>query len=74
MAAPLCIFTPDPLQTSPQAIVLLLQMVRHGFTIQPSVWPAFLASFPYPDASKETGPQGLICLVVGHSDRIRQTE
>ena len=31
---------------------------NHGLTIQQYVWLALLASFPYLDASEETGPQG----------------
>ena len=29
----------------------------HSSAIQPYVWLALLALFPYPDASGETGPQ-----------------
>ena len=31
---------------------------QHGSAIQSSVWPALLASSPYPNASEEIGPQG----------------
>ena len=31
---------------------------QHSYAIQPSVWPALLASFPYLNSSEETGPQG----------------
>ena len=31
---------------------------QHGFAIQPSIWPALLASFPSTDTNEETSLQG----------------
>ena len=59
MAAPSCIFTPDPLPNEPAGDCCLAANGHYGSAIQPSVWPALLALFPYPDANKETGPQGI---------------
>ena len=55
MAAPSCIFTPILFQTNDHSLAV---DGHHGPVIQPFVWAALLASFPYPDASEETGPQG----------------
>ena len=57
MAALSCIFTLILFQMSPQDCSLTVDS-QHGSAIQPSVWPALLASSPYPDAREETGPQG----------------
>ena len=51
-------FHPDPLLNEPIGDHSLTVNGQHDFAIQPSVWPTLLASFPYPDASKKTGPQG----------------
>ena len=51
-------FHPDPLPNEPAGDRSLTADSQHGFAIQPSVRPTLLASFPYPDASEETGPQG----------------
>ena len=48
----------NPLPNEPAGDRSLAADGQHGSTIQPSVWPALLASSPYPDASEETGPQG----------------
>ena len=47
----------SPLPNEPAGDRSLAANGQHGSAIQPSVWPALLASFPYPDASEETGPQ-----------------
>ena len=51
-------FHPDPLPNEPEGDHSLAADGHHDSIIQPSIWPALLASFPYPDASEETGPQG----------------
>ena len=51
-------FHPDPLPKKPVGDRSLAVEGHHGSAIQPFLWPALLASFPYPDASKETSPQG----------------
>ena len=59
MATPSCIFDPFAFQTSPQAVVFLLQMVSTAPEIRPSVWLVPLALPPYPDASEGTGLLGI---------------
>ena len=51
-------FHPDLLPNEPTGDRSLTTNGQHGSAIQPFVWPALLASFPYPDYSEETGPQG----------------
>ena len=51
-------FHPDPLPNEPAGNRSLATDGQHDSAFQPSIWPALLASFPYPDASEETGPQG----------------
>ena len=51
-------FHPDPLPNEPVGDCSLAENGQHGFTVQPSIWPALLASSPYPDASEETSLQG----------------
>ena len=51
-------FQLDPLPNEPTSDRSLATDGQHGSAIQPSVWPALLASFPYPDASEATGLQG----------------
>ena len=58
MATTSCMFNPDPLPNRPTSDRPLAVDGQHGSVFQPSVWPALLASFPYLDASEETGPQG----------------
>ena len=48
----------DPLPNEPVGDHHLAVDGQNGPAIQPSVWPALLALFPYPGASEETGPQG----------------
>ena len=43
MAAPSCIFTPILFPNEPTSDHSLAVDGQHGFAIQPSVWPAFLA-------------------------------
>ena len=52
-------FHPDPLPNEPAGDRSLAADGQHGSVIQPSVWVALLALFPYPDASEETGLQGI---------------
>ena len=52
-------FHPDPLPNKPVGDRSLTANGQHDSAIQPSVWPALLGSFPYPDAGEETGPQGI---------------
>ena len=51
-------FHPDPLPNELVGNHSLAIEGQHGSTIQPSVCPALLALFPYPDASEETSSQG----------------
>ena len=51
-------FHHDPLPNKPVGDRSLAAGGQNGFAIQPSVWPALLSSFPYPNASGETSPQG----------------
>ena len=51
-------FHPDPLLNEFAGNHSLGADGQHDSAIQPSVWPALLALFPYLDASEETGPQG----------------
>ena len=51
-------FHPDPLPNESAGDRSLAADGQHSSAIQPSVWPAFLSSFPYSDAREETGPQG----------------
>ena len=51
-------FPPDPLLDDPAGDRSLTADSQHGLVIKPSVWPTLFASFPYPDASEETSPQG----------------
>ena len=51
-------FHPNPLPKKPTGDCSLAKDDQHGSSIQPSVWPALLDSFPYLDANEETGPQG----------------
>ena len=48
-------FHPDPLPNELAGDHSLVVDGQHGSAIQPSVWPALFASFPYPDANEETG-------------------
>ena len=66
-------FHSDPLPNEPTSDRSLVADDQHSSVIQPSVWPALLASSPYPEASEETHPQGTDCWVAGHSNRIRRT-
>ena len=43
-------FHPDPLPNEPVGDRSLATDCQHGSTIQPSICPALLALFPYPDA------------------------
>ena len=52
-------FHPDPLPNEPADDCSLVVDGQHGSAIHPFVWPALLASFPYPDANDEIGPQGI---------------
>ena len=60
----------DPLPNKPTGDRSLATGGQHGFSIQPSVWLALLALFPYPDASEETGPQGtdLLAITIGFDE------
>ena len=51
-------FHPDPLPNGSTGDRSPTTDGQHSPAIQPSVWLALLASFPYPNASEETGPQG----------------
>ena len=51
-------FHSDPLPNEPAGDRSIATDGQNGSVIQPSIWPALLASFPYPEASEETGPQG----------------
>ena len=51
-------FHPDPLPNEPVGDRSLVADGQHVSAIYPYVWPTILASFPYPGASEETGPQG----------------
>ena len=51
-------FHPDPLPSEPAGDCCLAADGQQGSAIQPSVWPALLVSFIYPNASEETSPQG----------------
>ena len=51
-------FHPDPLPNELIGDRSLAANDQHSSAIEPSVWPALLASFPYLNASEETGPQG----------------
>ena len=52
-------FHPDPLPNESACDHSLAEDDQHGPAIQPYVWPALLAPFPYLDTSEETGPQGV---------------
>ena len=47
----------DPLPNEPVGGRSLATDGQHGSPIQPSIWPALLASSPYPDANEATNPQ-----------------
>ena len=51
-------FHPNPLPNESTDDRCLTADGQHSSAIQPYVWPALLASFPYLNASKEIGPQG----------------
>ena len=51
-------FHPNPLPNEPAGDCFVATDGQHGFAVQPSVWPVFLASSPYHDASEETSLQG----------------
>ena len=51
-------FHPDPLPNEPAGDRSLARDGQHDSAIHPSVWPTLLSSFPYLNASEETGPQG----------------
>ena len=51
-------YHPDPLLNEPAGDRSLAAEGQHGSVIQPYVWPILLASSPYHNANKETGPQG----------------
>ena len=57
MAAPSCIFTPDPLPNEPASDRSLAADGQHNYAIQSYIWLVFLASSPYPDANEGTGLQ-----------------
>ena len=70
MATPSCIFTPILFQTSPYAIILLLETVS---TVPPFSYLSgllFLLRFHILTPTKKLVLKGLICWVAGHSDRI----
>ena len=51
-------FHPNPLPNEPAGNRSLTADGQHDSAIQPYVWSALLALFPYPNANEETGPQG----------------
>ena len=48
----------DPFPNEPTGNRSLAIDDQHGSAIQPSVWPALLALFPYPNVSEEPSHQG----------------
>ena len=49
-------FHHDSLPNEPAGDHSLTVDGQHGYAFYPSVWPTLLASSPYPNANKETGP------------------